>query len=380
MKKRIPLNANVFAFFTLIILAITLLFYLDGSRFGSLVVGTMPGPFIHNIDPIYAKVGGFYLWFYGTCFTVGFLEVFFWLKKTRKQLEMNLNEVYSLTIFMIIGVLLCGRIVEVIFYEWEYYGAHLLHIPAVWLGGMSTHGILLGGILGIVVFCRVYRKRFLAVADVLAIAAAAIMGIARIGNFIDGQIVGSVTDVWWGVKFPDADGFRHPVVLYDGIKNLMLVPLLLLIRRHKPPRGVVMAHFLLWYGFLRIPIDFFREYRTELYGFPPGQEFNLLMTVVGIAMLFWFHRKTRRGADDAIASVSTGPQRIESPRLLNLKRAVFIVCLLFPTIIPSDWTQDIPGRYGKRHDGLNYSILYPRIEAGDMTDTSQNSLAKGELP
>lgn len=58
----------------------------------------MPGPFIHNIDPIYAKVGGFYLWFYGTCFAVGFLEVFFWVKRTRKQLEMNLNEVYSLTI------------------------------------------------------------------------------------------------------------------------------------------------------------------------------------------------------------------------------------------------------------------------------------------
>ena len=92
----------------------------------------MHGPFIHNIDPIYAKVGGFYLWYYGTSFTVGFLEVFIWTKKMRKQLEMSLNEVYSLTIFMAIGVLLFGRIVEVIFYEWEYYGSHLLQIPAVW--------------------------------------------------------------------------------------------------------------------------------------------------------------------------------------------------------------------------------------------------------
>ncbi|MBW2407180.1 MAG: prolipoprotein diacylglyceryl transferase, partial [Deltaproteobacteria bacterium] len=284
--------------------------------------------------------------------------------------EMSLNEVYSLTIFMVIGVLLFGRMVEVIFYEWEYYGSHLLHIPAVWLGGMSTHGILLGGILGIVLFCRVYRKSFLAVADVLAIAGAAIMGIARIGNFIDGQIVGSVTDVWWAVQFPDAEGFRHPVVLYDGLKNLMLIPLLLLIRKHKPPRGVILAHFLLWYGFLRIPIDFFREYRTELYGFPPGQEFNLLMTMLGIVMLFWFYRKARGGVDDTMPPVSTGPQRIESSRCLNLKRIVFIILLLFPTIIPSDWTQDIPNRYGKRHGGLNYSILYPKIEAADMMNPS----------
>ena len=82
----------------------------------------MPGPFIHNIDPIYGKIGPFYLWFYGTSFTVGFLGVFFWLKRTRKQLEMSLNQVYSLTIFMAIGVLLFGRFVEVVFYEWEHYG------------------------------------------------------------------------------------------------------------------------------------------------------------------------------------------------------------------------------------------------------------------
>ena len=370
MKKRISINANIFEFFILIFSAIALFFYFEGYRFGKILAHTIPGPFIHNIDPIYAKVGGFYLWFYGTSFTVGFLEVFFWLKRTRKQLEMSLNEVYSLTLFMAIGVLLCGRMVEVIFYEWEYYGSHLFHIPAVWLGGMSTHGILLGGILGIVLFCQVYRKSFLVVADVLAIAGAAVMGIARIGNFIDGQIVGSVTDVWWAVRFPDAEGFRHAVVLYDGLKNIMLIPLLLLIRKHKPPRGVIMAHFILWYGFLRIPIDFFREYRTELYGFPPGQEFNILMTVLGIVMLFWFYRKAQHGEDDAIPSVSKGPQRIESSRLLNLKRVVFIILLLFPTIIPSDWTQDIPKRYGKRHDGLNYSILYPKIEAADMTNTS----------
>jgi phosphatidylglycerol:prolipoprotein diacylglycerol transferase len=58
-----------------------------------------------------------------------------------------MNEVYSLTIFISLGVLLGGRIIEVFFYEWAYYGLHLWHIPAVWLGGMSTHGILLGGII-----------------------------------------------------------------------------------------------------------------------------------------------------------------------------------------------------------------------------------------
>ena len=74
-------------------------------------------------------------------------------------------------------------------------------------------------------------KPFLLVADALVVPAAFLMGMGRIGNFIDGQIVGAATDVWWAVKFPDAEGFRHPVVLYDGAKNLLLMAYLLHVRR-----------------------------------------------------------------------------------------------------------------------------------------------------
>ena len=74
------------------------------------------------------------------------------------------------------------------------------------------------------------------------------MGLGRIGNFIDGQIVGAVTDVWWAVQFPDAEGFRHPVVLYDGMKNLLLMPYLLHVRRTNPTPGAVAARFVFWYA------------------------------------------------------------------------------------------------------------------------------------
>lgn len=93
------------------------------------------------------------------------------------------------------------------------------------------------------------------------------------------------------MKFPDTEGFRHPVVLYDGIKNLLFIPFLLFIRSKMPPRGVILAHTILWYGFLRIFVDLFREYRTDLFGFPPGQEFNLFMTICGASMLFLFYRR-----------------------------------------------------------------------------------------
>ena len=323
----------------------------------------MIGPYVHNIDPIFGKVGDFYLWWYGLSYTLGFIGVFSWLRRNRAKLAMDMNDVYNLAIFLSTGVLVGGRMVEVFFYEWAYYGLHLNHIPAVWLGGMSTHGILLGSILGLLLYCLVYKRSFLEIADVLAIAGAYIMGVGRIGNFIDGQIMGSLTDAWWGVKFPDAEGFRHPVVLYDGIKNLLLIPFLLMIRRTNPPRGVLMAHFILWSGFLRIFVDFFREYRTDFFGFPPGQEFNIFMTACGSCLLFWFYRRKRRQEDMTIASSSPVDYSGRDIRLIWVKRLVFLLLLVIPTIIPSDWTQDVPERYGKRHPGLVHSKIYPRIDA-----------------
>ncbi len=323
----------------------------------------MFGPFIHDIDPIFAEFGGFYLWWYGASYTFGLLAGFFWLRANRTALAFDTDAVYKLIIYIAIGVLVGGRAVEVIFYEWAYYGSQLEHIPAIWLGGMSTHGILLGSTIAVVLFCKLNHHSFLKVADVLAIAAAFIMGFGRIGNFIDGQIVGSLTDMPWGVKFPDLEGFRHPVVLYDGFKNLLLVPLLLLIKRTGPPRGVLVAHFILWYGLLRIFVDFFREYRSSFYGLPPGQEFNVLMTLIGISLLIWCYRRKMESGESTVLPSEMQPARVEPPAGLWMKRLVFAVLLILPTIIPSDWTQDVPARYGERHPGLAHSAIYPEITA-----------------
>jgi phosphatidylglycerol:prolipoprotein diacylglycerol transferase len=288
---------------------------------------------------------------------------------------MDMHQVYNLTIYTAVGVLAGGRMVEVFFYEWGYYGKHLHHIPAVWLGGMSTHGILLGAIIGVIIFCKIYDKSFFEIADVLAIAGAYIMGVGRIGNFIDGQIVGSTTDMWWGVKFPDTDGFRHPVVLYDGIKNLLLIPLLLFVRKRKPPHGVIMAHFILWYGFLRIFVDFFREYRTTFFGFPPGQEFNIFMTLAGLFLLFRFYKRQKKTAKSEATPLTTATQ---PERSLLLKRLVFILLVLFPMVIPSDWTQDVPQRYGKRHYGMRHTAIYPRIAQSKKISSPEDAIFKGK--
>ena len=324
----------------------------------------MIGPFVHRIDPIIGSVFGIHLWWYGLSYSLGFLNAHLYVSRHRRALGLSMRAVYSLSLMLAVGVLLGGRCVETIFYEWPFYSGHPLLIPALWLGGMATHGLLAGGLAGIWLFCRSHRKSFLEITDALVIPAAFILGMGRLGNFIDGQIVGAVTPVWWAVQFPDAEGFRHPVVLYDGLKNFLLLPVLMHVRRAGPPRGVVTGSFLFLYAFVRIFIDIFREYPTTLAGLATGQSLNIVMSAVGLGLLLTRFGKARTG--DAERGPLAGDPPATGGRVdghLLWRRVVFACLLLFSLAIPSDWTQDVPARYGKRHMGLVHSALYPELDA-----------------
>jgi phosphatidylglycerol:prolipoprotein diacylglycerol transferase len=328
----------------------------------------MFGPFVHRIDPIFGEVAGFYLWFYGLSYSLGFISILLWFRRVRRKLGLTTDAVYSLTIFLAIGVLVGGRLIEVFFYEWPYYRQHLLQIPAAWLGGMSTHGVLLGVAVAVWLFSKLFRLDLLTIVDELVIPGSYLMGMGRIGNFIDGQIVGSVTNVWWAVQFPDAPGFRHPVVLYDGAKNFLIMGLLLWLRKAGALPGMLTAHLIFWYGFLRIFVDLFREYPTTLLGIATGQAFNIVMSVAGIFLMIWFSKKKR-----VPAGVINAPVEDVNVGRLWIKRAVLAALILFALTLPSDWTQDIPTRYGKRHPGLEYSVVYPRIEGNIPSEVKEEA-------
>src|SRR5215472_540569 len=187
----------------------------------------MPGPFVHHLDPVLGHIGGVYLWWYGLGYAAAFTQLLLYLRRQRERLRLTETEAYALALMFAGGVLVGGRLVQIAGDEWPLYRAHPWLAPALWLGGMATHGLMIGALVATLIFARVYQKPFLQLADALVIPGVLLLGLGRIGNFIDGQIVGRVTDVWWSVKFPDAAGFRHPVVLYDGLKNLLLIPYLL---------------------------------------------------------------------------------------------------------------------------------------------------------
>jgi len=322
----------------------------------------MFGPFVHSIDPVLADIAGLHAWWYGLGFALGFLQIHLSLRRGRDRLGLSPRDVWSLSLFLVVGVLAGGRLVEVTFDEWPFYRQHLWLIPAYWLGGMATHGLLVGAAAGTGLFAVTHRKPYRALADALVIPGAFLMGMGRIGNFIDGLIVGSVTDVWWAVKFPDADGFRHPVVLYDGAKNLLLMLFLSRVRRTNPTPGATAARFVFWYAFPRIFIDLFRDYPTHRLALGTGQTLNILMAALGVVLLVRsrMRRLGRLGAGSPAKGDSPrGP--LDRPPLVS-QRVALTALVLFCLTIPSNWTQDIPARYGARHPSLRHSWLYPCLD------------------
>jgi phosphatidylglycerol:prolipoprotein diacylglycerol transferase len=320
----------------------------------------MTDRYVHHIDPIIVTVFGVHLWWYGAFFVAGLLTAHVFLRLRRAELGLSLRSVYTLSVLLAACVLAGGRLVEVAFYEWPYYRDHLVRIPALWLGGMSTHGLLAGGLVAIALFARLERRSFLDITDAIVIPAALIMAFGRLANFVDGQIVGGITDLPWAVKFPDAEGYRHPVVLYDGLKNLLIVPVLMVASRFDPPRGMRTGIFLFLYAGLRLFVDLFREYPTTLFGLATGQVLNLAMAGVGLLLIVvpgW-----RGLSSPSRAAARSMPRTMYvGTRPYRWQPVAFVLLLAFSLVIPSDWTQDVPARYGKRHPGLEHSAIYPRI-------------------
>ena len=321
----------------------------------------MTGPWIHDIDPVLFEVAGVYFWWYGLSYALGFLNIHLFLRRSRESLGLTEAQASALTMYFCAGVLAGGRLIEVTFDEWPFYKEHPGLIPALWLGGMATHGLLLGAGVGTYLFCRRAGVSFRRVADALVIPGAFLMGLGRIGNFIDGQIVGGITDVPWAVHFPYHDGYRHPVVLYDGLKNLCLVPYLVWIRRTHPVEGAVAARFVFWYAAPRVIIDLFRDYPTHRLALGTGQTLNLVMVAVG-SLLLLRSRLRRLGRLSPSSAEGSGAPRLRPAMGTWSFRVAFTVLLVFSLAMPSNWTQDVPEHYRGRHPSMRRSVFYPRIE------------------
>lgn len=292
----------------------------------------MATPFVHDFRLEIGTVFGLPVYWYGAIYTVGFLGVFLWFSLRRHRLGWSAADVLELSVLMAIGILIGGRVFDILVYELGYYRTHPLQALDWWVGGMASHGVMLGGTIGAFLFTRLRRKPFLVTADELTVPAAFLMGVGRIGNFIEGGVIGSVTTMPWGVVFPGVDGARHPVALYDGGKNLLLVPVLILVLRRWPAgHGVATGAFLLLYAGLRFLVDLFRDYEGGWLGIGQGQYFNLAMALIGALVLVWALRRRTAPAPQASPAVPRRPAAWLA--------ILFAFLCLYPLGIPTSWTQ-----------------------------------------
>jgi phosphatidylglycerol:prolipoprotein diacylglycerol transferase len=245
------------------------------------------------IDPVFLHLGPLEFRWYGLMYILGFLAAFLIIKSQAKKRALLISsETLSDIVFLIaLGIVLGGRTGYILFYNLAWYLSHPLKVFAVWEGGMSFHGGMIGGVVaGIYVF-RKNRLDFWVMADITALTIPVGLGLGRIGNFINGELYGRVTASSWGIVFPSGGSLpRHPSQLYEAfLEGVLLFILAWGVNRLSPPKGVVFWTVISGYGLFRFIVEFFREPDQQLGflwgGATMGQLLSLPMLVLGVIMI-----------------------------------------------------------------------------------------------
>ncbi len=260
-----------------------------------------------QIDPVIFQVGPFAVRWYGLMYLLGFAAAYLLVKKeireqaalteqgsekaTEQYIASEYQHLEGLIFYLVIGVVLGGRLGYVLFYNLSYFLEHPGEIIATWHGGMSFHGGTIGALTAGLIYCRRFKQDFLLWADRFIVTAPIGIGLGRIGNFINGELYGRAADVPWAMVFPHGGPVpRHPSQLYEAfLEGVILFSILWPLRNRPWPHGRKTALFLIGYSICRIVAEFFREPDPQL-GFifagwlTMGQLLSLCFMAAGVML------------------------------------------------------------------------------------------------
>ena len=259
-----------------------------------------------QFDPVALSLGPIQIHWYGLTYLVAF-GLFFALARRQASRPWHTErgwtprDVEDLLFYGVLGVVLGGRLGYVLFYKPAYYLSHPLEVLAVWQGGMSFHGGLLGVIGAMALYGWMRGRRFFEVTDLIAPCVPLGLASGRIGNFINGELWGRPADpsLPWAMVFPQAnDGGipRHPSQLYQfALEGVLLWALLWWFARRPHPTGRVSGLFLVGYGAFRFIAEYFREPDAFLglraFDLTQGQWLSLPMIAAGFVIMWWSGRR-----------------------------------------------------------------------------------------
>ncbi|MBN1107016.1 MAG: prolipoprotein diacylglyceryl transferase [Deltaproteobacteria bacterium] len=228
----------------------------------------MPYP---RINPVLFRIGPLHVRWYGLMYVLGFLISYFLIKHQEKTRPVGLSPglIQDLLFYLAIGLLAGGRLGYIVFYQYMNLPELVrdpLEIIAVWHGGMSFHGGLLGAVFAGWWFCKRKKLSFWAVADRVIVTVPIALGLGRIGNFINGELFGRPSNVPWAMVFPGGGPLaRHPSQLYEALmEGAVLFIVLWLLRRRAFREGMMVGFFLFFYGIFRFFLEFFRDPDAQL--------------------------------------------------------------------------------------------------------------------
>ena len=251
--------------------------------------------FINNFDPVAFQIMSFEIRWYSLAYILGI--VFGWLlcKKIFIQ-KSDISEKFDdFVTYLIIGIIIGGRLGYVIFYNFDYYISNIFDIFKVWQGGMSFHGGLLGIIIASILFAKKNNQNPLLYMDQVALVAPIGIFFGRIANFINSELYGIPTDVSWSVIFIQIDNLsRHPSQLYEAVLEGIILFIILIYFRKKDylkKPGLISGLFLIFYSIFRFFVEFFRVPDEHLgyliFDLSMGQVISVIFLMIG-TILFYF--------------------------------------------------------------------------------------------
>lgn len=218
-----------------------------------------------NIDPVALQIGPVALHWYGLAYVAGFFAGLAYLKHVAGRLYPNSvvtpKHADDIFIWIIIGIVLGGRLGYVLFYNLPFYLDNPLAILKTWQGGMAFHGGLVGVLLAVLLFCRKNKLGFFDIADRMAPGICFGLFFGRVANFINGELYGRVTDMPWGMVFPGGGPLpRHPSQLYEAfLEGVVLFIILHLVLRRRLRKYELSGLFMMGYGVSRFIVEAFRQ-------------------------------------------------------------------------------------------------------------------------
>ena len=279
---------------------------------------------IHQIQPYLFQIGNFQLRYYGLMYVLGFIFFLVFMRRQIKlnKVDLNNQEFDSLFSWLIIALLIGGRLGYVLFYNFGHYLQHPLEIiwpfrdgKLVGFSGMSFHGGLLGCIIGGWLWTRKNKKNFFEIGGHVVTVAPLGLFFGRLGNFLNGELWGRISDVKWAMYFPGEAGLsydtplkiirqyieagyihpRHPSQIYEALtEGLLLFLIMLWMHKKNSPGSVRIGVLLIGYAVFRTFCEFFREPDAQL-GFlfgwvTMGQLLSFFMVLGGIALIVYHYK------------------------------------------------------------------------------------------